>query len=1060
MLRAADFPVGVAGMMYLKYIQSIVDALLDHDALVVIAPGLGLHALILAFLKTYLNVPTVSLSSATSSRTSGATTPVDGQDVDRVSPMHQFAAQGTRSPQKDVASTVPSVKSKVIIVLNTSAEEGDILVRRAMLEMQDPNVPVPHKEASTVVPPDQDDKASTDSSCSVSPQSVFVLMQGSNALSGTLADQRQSLYAKGGVFLIASRLLVTDMLTGRLPPEMVDGLIINHAHSVQGTAWNTAFAVNLYREKNKAGFIKAFSDAPEAFSRETSQLEHVLKTLTLRIVHLFPRFDATVEQTLSPESQPTTLEITPMVTDAMRDIQISVVNMIRKGLMHLKRLQQVDLSQLTLDECCFKKSWETRIQTLVDPIWGSLPKQYKRLIQDITIFRKLLLQLTRLDAIPFYNYVESLRVSDTIDERWFLTSEWDMLFKRAKQRIFVTTRLKSVSEGLQHKAGPSSESSIPGSLQLSLETPPKLAALIKGIPHLVSNIRSDVLANLQAAAPDCAKPSFRILIIARDYSSVDKVEQALLFGIENTKQALLRQFFQQEAERRSKSLVGITNRGPVTPWRHLDPQSFCSPTMSLQTLETVLILKKAQETDCLTLNRSVAPHLTSEANAEEFNAAINRRWSSLPVFLQIRVIMLPETYELEFLLRQFNPHAIISLFPHIAMIRALETYCAERYYGLVGKNQNDDQQRRIKVEVDSDTAPVNTVVPESQSTEENVAEAVSSCLVGPNIQVYLYVFRNTVDQQQFLYSLQTENQIWTSLIQQRRFLVVRLNEAVVMEPSVISDLVGDVHRVQKSSRQGGGLLRKRMRLQRDNVLRPTIVVDTREFRSALPFHIYRRNIRVVPVTLVVGDYVLSRDLCVERKSISDFVSSLGSGRLFDQVVEMTRHYADPMLLLEFKGKRAFSLESREWTSAIDQTGAASRVDFMTRFYVLVLTFPRLRIVWSYSSDFTATLFHALKEGREEPDPFRCALVGSSDVLLEQGNSTAAKSTRERTNGRAEDVVRRMPGVPGKTAPILLRSLKTLADLGIMDVDTLRPILGQSGATELYNFLDAEWCDPI
>lgn len=148
-----------------------------------------------------------------------------------------------------------------------------------------------------------------------------------------------------------------------------------------GAAWNTAFALCLFREKNKIGFIKAFSDSPEAFCRESSQLERILKILSLRVVHFLPRFHTAVERTLKHETQPTTIEITPAITDAMQSIQTCVMNMIRKGLLHLKRLQHVDLSSLTLDECCFKKSWEARVQALLDPVWSTLSKQYKRLIQ-------------------------------------------------------------------------------------------------------------------------------------------------------------------------------------------------------------------------------------------------------------------------------------------------------------------------------------------------------------------------------------------------------------------------------------------------------------------------------------------------------------------------------------------------------------------------------------------------------------------------------------------------------------------------------------------------------
>src|SRR2546429_941205 len=63
---------------------------------------------------------------------------------------------------------------------------------------------------------------------------------------------------------------------------------------------------------------------------------------------------------------------------------------------------------------------------------------------------------------------------------------------------------------------------------------------------------------------------------------------------------------------------------------------------------------------------------------------------------------------------------------------------------------------------------------------------------------------------------------------------------------------------------------------------PTVVVDVREFRSALPSLLHGRGMVVVPCQLTVGDYVLTPSICVERKSVRDLVSSFKNGRLFNQ----------------------------------------------------------------------------------------------------------------------------------------------------------------------------------
>ena len=59
----------------------------------------------------------------------------------------------------------------------------------------------------------------------------------------------------------------------------------------------------------------------------------------------------------------------------------------------------------------------------------------------------------------------------------------------------------------------------------------------------------------------------------------------------------------------------------------------------------------------------------------------------------------------------------------------------------------------------------------------------------------------------------------------------------------------------------------------------------------------------------VGDYILSPEMCVERKSLSDLRQSFLSGRLYNQAEAMTKHYKTPILLIEFDRERAFALHS-------------------------------------------------------------------------------------------------------------------------------------------------------
>ena len=57
----------------------------------------------------------------------------------------------------------------------------------------------------------------------------------------------------------------------------------------------------------------------------------------------------------------------------------------------------------------------------------------------------------------------------------------------------------------------------------------------------------------------------------------------------------------------------------------------------------------------------------------------------------------------------------------------------------------------------------------------------------------------------------------------------------------------------------------------------------------------------------VGDYILSPEVCIERKAIPDLISSLSSGRLYTQAEAMLRYYKRPALLIECEESRPFGL---------------------------------------------------------------------------------------------------------------------------------------------------------
>lgn len=77
-----------------------------------------------------------------------------------------------------------------------------------------------------------------------------------------------------------------------------------------------------------------------------------------------------------------------------------------------------------------------------------------------------------------------------------------------------------------------------------------------------------------------------------------------------------------------------------------------------------------------------------------------------------------------------------------------------------------------------------------------------------------------------------------------------------------------------------------------------IVVDERERKSGIPKLLQAIGVNVEVKTLPIGDYIVSHETVVERKSIHDFISSIFDGRLFDQCNRLKEHFKFPIILLE------------------------------------------------------------------------------------------------------------------------------------------------------------------
>nr|GLL48635.1 DNA repair endonuclease UVH1 [Ipomoea trifida] len=308
------------------------------------------------------------------------------------------------------------------------------------------------------------------------------------------------------------------------------------------------------------------------------------------------------------------------------------------------------------------------------------------------------------------------------------------------------------------------------------------------------------------------------------------------------------------------------------------------------------------------------------------------------------------------------------------------------------------------------------------------------------VKVYFLFYEDSTEVQKFEASVRRENGAFESLIRQKSLMMIPVDQdghCAGLDSSVDTQSILSQNLM---TRKAGGRKEAQKEMQ--------VIVDMREFMSSLPNVLHQKGMRIIPVTLEVGDYILSPLICVERKSIQDLFGSFASGRLFHQVEMMSRYYRIPVLLIEFSQDKSFSFQS---ASEIGDDVTPNSI--ISKLSLLALHFPRLRIVWSRSLHATAEIFASLKANQDEPDEVKAIRVGvpSEEGVVE--NDVRA----ENYNTSAVEFLRRLPGVTDANYRTIMDGCKSLADLALLPVERLAELMGgQKAAKTLRDFLDAKY----
>jgi DNA excision repair protein ERCC-4 len=185
-----------------------------------------------------------------------------------------------------------------------------------------------------------------------------------------------------------------------------------------------------------------------------------------------------------------------------------------------------------------------------------------------------------------------------------------------------------------------------------------------------------------------------------------------------------------------------------------------------------------------------------------------------------------------------------------------------------------------------------------------------------------------------------------------------------------------------------------------------IVVDERERNSNIPQLLKDAGAVIDFTQLKVGDYVVSSETAVERKTVRDLISSIYDGRLFIQCSDLVKHYQKPLLVVQ--GNIAELAETPEDMEYMDIKLPTERMPLAYDALITVATEFRIPIIHTPSAEQTAQLLvtlvnRSLREGKatgpllrkiKKENPFYIQQLSVLASLPGVGEKLAAKMLRK------------------------------------------------------------------
>lgn len=902
-------------------------------------------------------------------------------------------------------------KKSLIMLINASEEENNFLEETLMeLSWRRSNV---SDETDSIIDNNKDLTERNGHN--------FVSLLGD---AGTV-DKRRKIYSNGGIISLSNRVLVTDILGDVIEANTITGLVILHAENISQYSMDR-FVVNLYRKSNKWGFIKAFSEDPEKCNKGFQPLQTKLKYFKLDKSFLWPRFHIAVTESIKRKMKKTiksdfstpinkVTEVRIKMTDYMVKIQNSLMASIELLIGELKRNNPDIASEYWSIENALDANFVQSIMGALNPVWHRISVTTKKIVNEITILKTFLIDLFRLDSVSFYQNINSFVTEHTMsmsnkESLWLMIPEASATIACSKDRVY--RKFKNMNKP-----------SISPIDDLLLEEPPKWEQLML----ILEEINEEKTAkNDSESGP--------ILIACASRTICHQIERVLsnhkVVNEGNSKSYSFRKMMKKELKYQNwKKESSLLIRKMNTELKNVKSQREDATKEDDVVISKTFTRNKFRDSN---RRRNRGGSVMSKHNrlmnmgSEENDEIINEN-----EIIDIESSQSDDSdYELNNLEAEINQTNERTQTPEIQY---------EYYNSLTNDIKYDCIDRNNEVIISTfDSINLEELMPsyiicyEPSLVFVRMIELYQASL-HPAKCFFMY-YGESVEEQIYLNSIKHEKDSFTSLIREKanmpKFFSTEDDEQSKFNESFR-------HLNSKTRIAGGGLIATETN---------RIIVDMRDFNSQLPFVCHLAGLEVIPAMLTVGDYILSDEICVERKAVRDLIESLENGRLNKQCESMFKWYSKPVLLIEFDEGKSFSFEpftTGFLTSNSNRYVKSNDLEqLQLRLAALMKSFPKLSIIWSSSPFETAKIFKEIKANQKDPDVEFALTAGTNGI----------KDGRD-TNEDAIKLLKLIPGITDANSILIINKVNSLYDFCQMSVDDMSEIIGKENARKAFTFIN-------